>query len=151
MHYTLCSNIGIIMKHNITAVYDVYLCLYLLSVQDAKIESLLLGLERRLLQLASDVSVLEREDDGDLYGVISLQLLEIELLELQQLINRLNTTTVAYRHLTDNTVELVKSQHQWPNAVIVGMQLAQFSNLHEFQTKMKKTDIKYDIVHPITS
>lgn len=93
-------------------------------MQALEIKSLLLGLERRLLQLESDVSVLEREDDGDLYGVISLQLLETELLEIQQLINRLNTTTVEYRHLTDNTVELVKSQHQWPNTVIIGLQLA---------------------------
>ena len=84
-------------------------------MQALEIESLLLGLEQRLFQLASDVSVLEREDDGDLYGVISLQLLEIDLREIQQLFNRLNITTVAHRHLTDNTVKLVKSQHQWPN------------------------------------
>lgn len=112
-------------------------------MQAVEIESLLLGLERRLLQFASDVSVLEREDDGDLYGVVSLQLLEVELLEIQQLLNRLNTTTVAHQHLTDNTGELVKSQHHWPIIVTTGMQLAQCSMcLHVFRTKMKKTDGK---------
>lgn len=82
--------------------------MYLLPVKAAEIESLLLGLERRLLQLDRDAAILEREDDGDLYGVISLQLLENELLEIQQLIDRLNITTVAHQHLTDDTAELVK-------------------------------------------
>lgn len=97
----------------------VSVCIYLISVQAVELESLLLGLEQRLLQLASDVAILEREDDGDLYGVISLQLLENELLEIQQLINTLNSTTMAYQDLTNNTVELVKSQHQWLNTGIV--------------------------------
>lgn len=104
-------------------------------MQAVEIESLLLALEQRLFQLASDVSVQEREDDGDLYGVISLQLLEIELLEIQRLIDRLNTTTVAHRHVTDNTAELVRSQHEWPNTVI--MQLAQCNMcLHVIRPKM---------------
>lgn len=49
-----------------------------LSMQAVELESLLLGLKQHLLQLASDVLLLEREDDGNLYGVM----LENELLEL---------------------------------------------------------------------
>lgn len=72
----------------------------------------MLGLERRLPQLKEDVSMLEREDDGELYSVISLQLVENELLEIQQLINRLNSTTLGHQRLTTDTTKQVKSQHQ---------------------------------------
>ncbi|XP_056907912.1 olfactomedin-4-like isoform X1 [Takifugu flavidus] len=72
-----------------------------------ELQGLLLGLERRLLQLESDTSVLEREDDGDLYGVISLKLLENELLEVQQLLHRLRSTTVTHQRLTDSTAGLL--------------------------------------------
>lgn len=78
-------------------------------MQVLDLQGLLLGLERRLLQLESDTSVLEREDDGDLYGVISLQLLEDQLQEVQELVLRLNSTTAAHRRLTDSTAGLVRA------------------------------------------
>ncbi|KAF0040511.1 hypothetical protein F2P81_006409 [Scophthalmus maximus] len=51
-----------------------------------ELESLLLGLDRRLPQLQEDVSLLEMEDDGELYGVLSLQLedLKAEMKELEK-------------------------------------------------------------------
>ncbi|XP_041794831.1 olfactomedin-4-like [Chelmon rostratus] len=70
-----------------------------------QLESLLLGLERRVLQLQEDVSVLEREDDGQLYSVLSLLVVENELLEIKQLINRLNRTMLAHQWLTTNTTK----------------------------------------------
>lgn len=78
-------------------------------MQVLDLQGLLLGLERRLLQLESDTSILEREDDGDLYGVISLQLLEDQLQEVQELVLRLNSTTAAHRRLTDSTAGLVRA------------------------------------------
>lgn len=83
-------------------------CLYpsnihVLSLQALHLQSLLLGLERRLPQLEKDMSMLEKEDDSDLYGVISLQLLENELLEIQQLLDKLNSTTVGQERLSDET------------------------------------------------
>nr|XP_046251468.1 olfactomedin-4-like [Scatophagus argus] len=68
-----------------------------------ELESLLLGLEKRLPQLQEDVSMLEKEDDGDLYGVISLQVVENELLEIKQLISRLRSTTLEHQLLTNDT------------------------------------------------
>nr|XP_046251460.1 olfactomedin-4-like [Scatophagus argus] len=70
-----------------------------------ELESLLLGLEKRLPQLQEDVSMLEREDDGDLYGVISLQVVENELLEIKQLISRLRSTTLEHQLLTNDTTK----------------------------------------------
>ncbi|KAL3062116.1 hypothetical protein OYC64_010096 [Pagothenia borchgrevinki] len=70
-----------------------------------ELESLLLGLDRRLPQLLEDVSLLEREDDGELYGVISLQVIENEMREIQQLMERLNSTTLQHQRLTAATAE----------------------------------------------
>lgn len=70
-----------------------------------ELDSLLLGLERRLPQLQEDVSMLEREDDGELYGVISLQVIENELIQIKLLIDRLNSTTLRHQHLTTDTTE----------------------------------------------
>lgn len=83
---------------------------YLLSLQTLELEILLLGLERRLPQLQEDVSMLEREDDGDLYAVLSLYVIENELMEIKQLIDRLNSTTKAHQGLTADTTEQVDSQ-----------------------------------------
>lgn len=70
-----------------------------------ELESLLLGLERRLPQLEEDVSALEREDDGELYAVLSLQVIENELQEIKQLISRLNSSTLTHQCLTADTSE----------------------------------------------
>ncbi|XP_038560911.1 olfactomedin-4-like [Micropterus salmoides] len=74
-----------------------------------ELESLLLGLERRLPQLQEDVSMLEREDDGDLYAVLSLYVIENELMEIKQLTDRLNSTTKAHQGLTADTTEQLKN------------------------------------------
>eukprot|EP00064_Thunnus_orientalis_P020200 superscaffoldBa00005430_g20332 len=70
-----------------------------------ELESLLLGLKWRLPQLQEDVSILEREDDGELYGVVSLQVIENELTEIKKLIDKLNITTWEYQRLTTNTTK----------------------------------------------
>lgn len=67
-------------------------------------------MERRLPQLQKDVSTLEKEDDGDLYAVLSLQVVENELMEIKQLIDRLNSTTLGHQRLTTDTNKQVKLQ-----------------------------------------
>lgn len=56
------------------------------------------------------MSLLEKEDDGDLYGVISLQLLENELLEIQQLLQQLNSSLLGQQRSSDHTAEQVRPQ-----------------------------------------
>ncbi|XP_074487767.1 olfactomedin-4 [Sebastes fasciatus] len=70
-----------------------------------QLESLLLGLEQRLPQLQEDVSMLEREDDGELYSVISLQVIENELMQINQFIDRLKSTTLGHQRLSANTTQ----------------------------------------------
>lgn len=74
-----------------------------------ELEVLLLGLERRLPQLEEDVSILEREDDGKLYAVLSLHVVENELLEIKQLIDRLSSSTLEHQRLTNNTAEQLEN------------------------------------------
>lgn len=67
-------------------------------------------MERRLPQLLKDVSMLEKEDDGDLYAVLSLQVVENELMEIKQLIDRLNGSTLGHQRLTTDTNKQVNLQ-----------------------------------------
>ncbi|XP_017284369.1 olfactomedin-4-like [Kryptolebias marmoratus] len=69
------------------------------------LKSVLLGLDRRLPQLEEDVAVLEKEDDGELYGVLSLHVIENELSEIQQLIDKLNSTASEHKRLSDDTAQ----------------------------------------------
>ncbi|XP_008278461.1 olfactomedin-4-like isoform X1 [Stegastes partitus] len=68
-----------------------------------ELQSLLLGLDRRLAQLHEDVSVLEKEDDGDLYGVLSLHVIQNEMTEIRLLLDKLNATTEEHHRLTADT------------------------------------------------
>ena len=79
------------------------------SLKTLELESLLLGLDRRLAELQEDVAMLEREDDGELYGVVSLQVIENELKDIKQLIDKLNSTTVEDQHLTMTATKQVDS------------------------------------------
>ncbi|KAF7654174.1 hypothetical protein LDENG_00072920 [Lucifuga dentata] len=68
-----------------------------------ELDSLMLGLDLRLPQLLADVRMLEKEDDGELYGALSLQVIENEMTEIRQLIAKLNATTTRHQHLTTQT------------------------------------------------
>lgn len=80
-----------------------------LSLQTFGLESLLLGLDRRLPELEQDVAMLEQEDDGKLYGALSLHVIENELTEIQQLIDKLNSSTSEHKFLSDSTAQKVLS------------------------------------------
>lgn len=60
------------------------------------------GVDQRLLQLQNGISVLEREDDGGLYGAVSLRILELELAEILQLINKLNRTHNTHQSISNS-------------------------------------------------
>lgn len=69
------------------------------------LDSLLLGLNRRLPQLEQDIAMLEIEDDGKLFGTLSLYVIENELTEIQQMIDKLNSTTKESNHLSENMAQ----------------------------------------------
>ncbi|XP_050956369.1 olfactomedin-4 [Labeo rohita] len=87
-----------------------------------EIDRLVLGLQHRIRQLLDNVSMLEREDNGNLYAAVSLRIIELELAEIQDLLDKLNRTTNNYQQLsvqaaaefqdmTDTMTELEKFDH----------------------------------------
>ncbi|CAG5958345.1 unnamed protein product [Menidia menidia] len=73
--------------------------------QAFEMESLLLGLERRLPQLEKDVGMLEKENDGELFGALSLHVIENELFEIEQLMDKLNATSLADQELAEQATQ----------------------------------------------
>nr|XP_055049138.1 olfactomedin-4 [Misgurnus anguillicaudatus] len=64
----------------------------------------LLGLQQRIKQLEDYVGILEKEDDKNLYGAVSLRIIELEFAEIRSLLDKLNKTTVNSQHLNVQTV-----------------------------------------------
>ncbi|KPP65383.1 olfactomedin-4-like [Scleropages formosus] len=73
------------------------------SEQISEIDVLLDQLHYRLLQLEGDITRLEKEDDGDLFGAVSLRIIEIELAEITDLFVKLNATNNAQQRISANT------------------------------------------------
>ncbi len=70
--------------------------------QMTEIDRLVLGLQHRIRQLLDNVSMLEKEDNGNLYAAVSLRIIELELAEIQDLLDKLNITTNNYQQLSVN-------------------------------------------------
>ncbi|XP_051739439.1 olfactomedin-4-like [Ctenopharyngodon idella] len=70
------------------------------SEKMTEIDSLVLGLQHRIWQLLDNVSMLEKEDNGNLYAAVSLRIIELELVEIQDLLDKLNRTTNNYKQLS---------------------------------------------------
>ncbi|KAK5867993.1 hypothetical protein PBY51_012441 [Eleginops maclovinus] len=104
-----------------------------------ELNSLLLGLERRLPQLLDDVSMLEREDDGELYGVISLQLIENEMREIKQFMDRLNSTTLRHQRLTADTTQ------QLDDLKAEMQELETYDSLQVMKTQQANQRLKRDL------
>ncbi|XP_053362315.1 olfactomedin-4-like [Clarias gariepinus] len=81
----------------------------IISTELTELDSLMLGLQRRLEQLEESLSVLEKEDDGDLYGAVSLRIIELELAEILELMEKLNNTMTFNMELSELTTNKLKS------------------------------------------
>jgi len=71
------------------------------------LDRLMLGLQQRVKQVEENVIVLEKEDDRNLYGAVSLRIIELEIAEIQDLLDKLNRTTQNYQHLSVQTAAQV--------------------------------------------
>ncbi|XP_046705056.1 olfactomedin-4-like [Silurus meridionalis] len=79
------------------------------STQFMEVDVLMLGVQRRLEQLEESVSVLEKEDDGGLYGAVSLRIIELELAEVLELMSKLNKTISSHKQLSQSTATKLQS------------------------------------------
>ncbi|KAM4572534.1 olfactomedin-4-like [Odontesthes bonariensis] len=109
------------------------------SQKTLELESLLLGLRRRLAQLNEDVSILETENDGQLYGVLSLYIIENERTEIRQLIEKLNSTTLGHSLLTNNTV------HQLEDLKTKMLELEKFDTMQVVKGRRDNKRLKSEL------
>ncbi|XP_062387125.1 olfactomedin-4-like [Sardina pilchardus] len=112
------------------------------KIQSAKMSeegALRLGLRQRLLQLQEDMSALEREDDGGLYGAVSLRIVELELAEILQLINKLNRTHETHQSLiTIVNATMLQAQTELK-------QLEKFDHMHIVQKLEENKRLKMSV------
>ncbi|XP_060784387.1 olfactomedin-4-like [Neoarius graeffei] len=73
------------------------------STQLTEVDVLMLGVQQRLKQLEESVSVLENEDDGDLYGAVSVRIIELELAEILELMGKLKKSINSHKQLNEST------------------------------------------------
>ncbi|KAF5893470.1 olfactomedin-4-like, partial [Clarias magur] len=79
------------------------------SAELMEVDILMLGVQRRLDQLEESVSVLEKEDDNDLYGAVSLRIIELELAEILELTAKLKKTIEFNKQLNESTTTKLKN------------------------------------------
>ncbi|KAM6937951.1 olfactomedin-4-like [Xenentodon cancila] len=115
-------------------------CNSLITLQKVlELESLLMGLDLRLDQLNKDVSVLENENDGELYGVLSLYVIENEMIEINQLIDKLNRTTLGHQLLTANT------HHQLDEVTLEIQELEKFDTMEVVKGRLENRRLKTNL------
>lgn len=71
------------------------------------LDRLVLGLQQRIKQLEDNVIMLEKEDNRNINGAVSLRIIELEISEIQDLVDKLNRTTKNYQHLSVQTADQV--------------------------------------------
>ncbi|XP_017328948.1 olfactomedin-4 [Ictalurus punctatus] len=109
------------------------------SITSTQADVLMLGLQRRLEQLEESVSVLENEDDGDLYGAVSLRIIELELAEILGLMGKLKKTINSHKGLSESTATKLQNMTE-------GMQeLEAFDLSHVVSKQRENRRIKRDL------
>ncbi|XP_051975253.1 olfactomedin-4-like [Xyrauchen texanus] len=111
------------------------------SEKMTEIDILVLGLKRRIKHLEDNVSMLEKEDNGNLYAAVSLRITELELAEIQDLLDKLNRTTSNYQQLSaDTTVELLDIKD-------IMVDLEKFDHSQVMMKQRENQRIKRDLEH----
>ncbi|KAL6480787.1 hypothetical protein MHYP_G00118200 [Metynnis hypsauchen] len=106
-----------------------------------EMDVLTLGLQRRLEQLEDSVAVLEKEDDGELYGAVSLRIVELELAEVLELMVKLNRTIRSHQQLSEATSTKLQS-------MVEEMQdLEEFDHMHVVKKLQENQRMKRDLAN----
>ncbi|XP_067292830.1 olfactomedin-4-like [Pseudorasbora parva] len=104
-----------------------------------EIDSLVLGLQHRIWQLLDNVSMLEKEDNGNLYAAVSLRIIELELAEIQDLLDKLNRTTNSYQLLSLQTATELQDMEE------TMVELEKFDHTHVMVKQRENQRIKRDL------
>ncbi|XP_016113789.1 olfactomedin-4-like [Sinocyclocheilus grahami] len=103
------------------------------------LDRLVLGLQQRIKQLEENVLMLEKEDDRNLYGAVSLRIIELEFAEIQDLLNKLNRTTDDYHHLN------VQAAAQLEDMKDTMAELEKFDNMQVIKKDRENQRVKRDL------
>ncbi|XP_062855763.1 olfactomedin-4-like [Trichomycterus rosablanca] len=109
------------------------------SGQMLEVDVLTLGVQRRLEQLAESVSALEIEDDGDLYGAVSLRVIELEVAEVLELMLKLNRSLGSHQQLSESTS--IKLQSMMEDM----QELESFDHLHVVRKQLENQRIRREL------
>uniref|UniRef100_A0A3B4C395 Olfactomedin-like domain-containing protein n=1 Tax=Pygocentrus nattereri TaxID=42514 RepID=A0A3B4C395_PYGNA len=107
--------------------------------QMEEMDVLTLGLQRRLEQLKDSMAVLEKEDDGELYGAVSLRIIELELAEVMELMAKLKRKTQSNQQLSQAT------SNQVQNMMKEMKNLEEFDHMQVMKKHWENQRIKRDL------
>ncbi|XP_056106807.1 olfactomedin-4-like [Rhinichthys klamathensis goyatoka] len=103
------------------------------------LDRLMLGLQQRIKQVEENVIALEKEDDRNLYGAVSLRIIELEIAEIQDLLDKLNRTTQNYHHLSVQTAAQLEDMKD------AMAELEKFDNMQVIKTNRENQRVKRDL------
>ncbi|KAK2867070.1 hypothetical protein Q8A67_025187 [Cirrhinus molitorella] len=111
------------------------------SEKMTEIDRLVLGLQHRIRQLLDNVSMLEKEDNRNLYAAVSLRIIELELAEIQDLLDKLNKTTNNYQQLSVQAAEELEDMEETMT------ELEKFDHVQVMVKQRENQRIKRDLEH----
>ncbi|XP_067292295.1 olfactomedin-4 [Pseudorasbora parva] len=103
------------------------------------LDRLVLGLQQRINQLEDNVILLEKEDNSNLYGAVSLRIIELEIIEIQELLGKLNRTTNNYQHLSVQTAAQLEDMKD------VMEELEEFDSMQVVKKDRENQRVKRDL------
>ncbi|XP_051548508.1 olfactomedin-4-like isoform X2 [Myxocyprinus asiaticus] len=109
------------------------------SEKMTEVDRIMLGLRQRIKQLDENVVILEKEDDRNLYGAISLRIIELELAEILALLDTLNRTTSNYHHL------IIETAAQLQDMMDTMVVLVKFDKMQVIKKEHENQQIKKDL------
>ncbi|XP_056596106.1 olfactomedin-4-like [Triplophysa dalaica] len=102
-------------------------------------DRLVLGLRQRISQLDDNVKTLEKEDDRNVYGAVTLRIIDLELAEIQDLLDKLNKTTRHFQKLS------IETKTELSNMKDTMEELEKFDNLQVIKKERENQRIKMDL------
>ncbi|RXN21919.1 olfactomedin-4-like protein [Labeo rohita] len=103
------------------------------------LDRLIVGLQQRIKELENNVAMLEKENDKNLYGAVSLRIIELEFAEIQDLLNKLNRTTSDYHHLG------VQAAAQLEDMIVTMEELEKFDNMQVIKKERENQRVKREL------
>ncbi|XP_065147685.1 olfactomedin-4-like [Paramisgurnus dabryanus] len=102
-------------------------------------DRLVLGLQHRIQHLNENVSMLEKEDDGNLYAAVSLRIIQLELAEIQDLLDKLSRSTSNNQQLSAATAVQLQDMNE------TMMDLEDFDHTLVMEKQRENQRIKRDL------